>query len=108
MKMIEAILRPNKIEQTLESLQSSGFYAATRISVLGRGKQLGLKMGDVYYDEIPKDVLMMVVEDNQVQPVIAIIEKENRTSGEGLFGDGKIFVKPVEQSITISSGQQGL
>ena len=51
MKMIKAIVRPEKSEDVLDALLVGGFAAATKMSVLGRGKQKGLKVGDTYYDE---------------------------------------------------------
>ena len=50
MKMIKAIVRPEKSEDVLDALLAGGFAAATKMSVLGRGKQKGLKVGDTYYD----------------------------------------------------------
>ena len=61
MKMIKAVVRPEKAEVILEKLMESGFPAATRMQVLGKGKQKGLKVGDIYYDEIPKELIMVVV-----------------------------------------------
>ena len=49
MKMIKAIVRPEKSEDVLDALLAGGFAAATKMSVLGRGKQKGLKVGDTYY-----------------------------------------------------------
>lgn len=72
------------------------------------GKQRGLKVEDVYYDEIPKEMLMLVVEDGDVKKVTDIIIKFSRTSDEGSFGDGKIFILPVEKAITVSSGKSEL
>lgn len=68
----------------------------------------GLKVEDVYYDEIPKEMLMLVVEDEDVEKVTEIIIKTSRTSDEGSFGDGKIFILPVEKVITVSSGKSEL
>ncbi len=108
MKMIKATVRPEKYSEVLEALNAKGFRAATRFGILGRGKQRGLKVGDVYYDEIPKEMIMIVVEDKDVDTVTEIIVNSARTSGKGAFGDGKIFILPVERAITISSGEQTL
>lgn len=106
MKMIKAAIRPEKCAEVLEALNRNGFRAATRYSILGRGKQRGLKVGDVYYDEIPKEMIMIVVEDQDVDQVAGIILDTAKTSKKGAFGDGKIFILPVEKTITISSGEQ--
>ena len=73
MKMIKAIVRPEKSEDVLDALLAGGFAAATKMSVLGRGKQKGLKVGDTYYDEIPKELIMLVVEDKDVDKVLKVI-----------------------------------
>ena len=104
MKMIKAIVRPEKASDILDALSEAGISSATRISILGRGKQKGLKVGDVYYDEIPKEMIMLVIPDNEEENVKNIIISIARTGKKGSFGDGKIFVIPVEKSITISSG----
>ncbi|MDR3112838.1 MAG: P-II family nitrogen regulator [Endomicrobium sp.] len=102
MKMLKAVVRPEKAQETLAKLAEAGFCAATRISVLGRGKQRGIKVGDIYYDEIPKDMIMMVLEDAEADKAQKIIAETAKTGKKGSFGDGKIFIMPVEQVITIS------
>ncbi|WP_027364899.1 P-II family nitrogen regulator [Desulfotruncus alcoholivorax] len=109
MLMIRAIVRPEKTNTILAELNSAGFPAVTRIDVVGRGKQRGVKVGEVVYDEIPKDMLMLVVRDDKdKEDVISIISKYAKTGEKGAFGDGKIFVTPVEEAYTISSGTKEL
>jgi nitrogen regulatory protein PII 1 len=108
MKMIKAVVRPEKSDIILTKLCENGFRAATRFSILGRGKQRGLKVEDVYYDEIPKEILMIVVQDEDIDKVTDIILKNAKTSSEGSFGDGKIFILPVEAVYTVSSGKKDL
>lgn len=108
MKMIKAVVRPERVEDVLEKLIERGFNAATRMSVLGKGKQKGLKVGDTYYDEIPKELIMIVVDDKDVDTVVKTITEEARTEKNGTYGDGKIFISPVEKTITISSGKEEL
>jgi len=103
MKMIKAVVRPEKSYAILAGLAEAGFAAATKISVLGRGKQRGLKMGEIYYDEIPKEMIIIVVEDKDVTAIIDIITKFARNTNGGSYGDGKIFILPVEEVYTISS-----
>jgi nitrogen regulatory protein PII 1 len=83
----------------------AGFPAVTKIDVFGRGKQRGLKVGDVTYDELPKVMLLTVIEDKDKDFVVETILKEARTGSAGNFGDGKIFVSPVEESYTVSTGK---
>lgn len=106
--MIKAIVRPEKVEDVLDTLMQKGYLAATRMNVLGRGKQKGLKVGDTYYDEIPKEMIMIVVEDQDEVKVEKIIADAARTPNGGTYGDGKIFVMEVEKVVTISSGKEEL
>ena len=108
MKMIKAIIRPEKVEDVLDTLMNKGYSAATRMNVLGRGKQKGLKVGDTYYDEIPKEMIMIVVNDSDEEKVIKIITDSAKTNKNGTYGDGKIFISDVEKAITISSGEEKL
>ena len=104
MIMIRAIIRPEKCDAVLAALMDAGFPAVTKYSVAGRGKQRGIKIGEVTYDEIPKTMLVSVVNAADRDFVIDTIMKTARTSGKGAFGDGKIFISPVEDVYTISSG----
>lgn len=108
MIMIRAIIRPERVSTVLTELSDAGFPAVTKMDVMGRGKQRGMKVGDVYYDEIPKEMLMMVVRDEDKDDVIKIVMKNAKTGEKGAFGDGKIFVSPVEEVYTISSGNNEL
>ena len=108
MKMIRAIVRPEKVTEVLLELSDAGFPAVTKLDVVGRGKQRGVKVGDVFYDEIPKEMLILVVKDEDKDDVIKVIMKNARTGEKGAFGDGKIFVGPVEDVYTISSGSNTL
>lgn len=108
MVMIKAIIRPEKVTEVLAELCDAGFPAVTKFDVVGRGKQRGVKVGDIYYDEIPKEMLMLVVKDEDKDDVVKIIMKNSKTGVKGAFGDGKIFVMPVEAAYTISSHSKEL
>jgi len=105
MKMIRAIVRPEKAEEVAEALEKGGFPALTKIEVFGRGKQKGIRVDEVYYDELPKTQLMLVVEDEDSEKVSEIIVKSART---GHIGDGKVFVTDVGQAYTIRTARQEL
>ncbi|MFP4697869.1 MAG: P-II family nitrogen regulator [Eubacteriales bacterium] len=107
MKMIKAIIRPEKVTEVLNELAEADFPAVTKIDVVGRGKQRGVKVGNVHYDEIPKEMVLMVVKDEQKDDVIKIIMKYAK-SEKSTFGDGKIFVSEVDEVYTISSGTNEL
>lgn len=104
MILIRAIVRPEKVNNVLSSLMAAGFPAITRFSVVGRGKQRGIKIGEVTYDEIIKELLFTVVKDTDREYVVKTIIKAARSGEKGAFGDGKIFITPVDESYTISSG----
>ena len=104
MMMVRAIVRPEKVDEVMAGLMYAGFPAVTKIDVFGRGKQRGLKAGDVTYDELPKVLLLTVVEDKDKEFVVETILKTARTGSKGNFGDGKIFISPVEEAYTVSSG----
>lgn len=104
MILIRAIVRPEKTDEVMAALMDAGFPAVTRIGVAGRGKQRGIKIGDVRYDELPKKLLLIVVKKADKDFVIKTIIKAARTGSKGSYGDGKIFVTQVEEIYTISSG----
>ncbi len=104
MIMIRAIVRPEKADDILAALMDAGFPAVTKYSVAGRGKQRGIKIGEVTYDEIPKTMLLSVVKAVDKDFVINTIMDAGRSGKKGAFGDGKIFVSAVEEVYTISSG----
>ena len=104
MIMIRAIIRPEKSDDVLAALMDAGFPAVTKYSVAGRGKQRGIKIGEVTYDEIPKTMLLSVVQAEDKDFVINTIMDSARSGSKGAFGDGKIFVTEVEDVYTISSG----
>lgn len=103
MKMIRAVIRPEKESDVATALDRSGFSAMTKLDVMGRGKQRGIKIGSAKYEEISKLMVMVVVEDRDMERAIDIIKVSART---GNFGDGKIFVTPVEEAITIRTGEK--
>jgi len=105
MKMIKAIVRPDAAETVTEGLAEAGFFTMTKIQAFGRGKQKGIKVGDVHYDELPKVMIMMVVDDKDVDEVMKLIKYKAYT---GNFGDGKVFVLPVDKAFTVRTGQMGL
>ena len=105
MKMIRAVIRPEAVDKVADNLEAGGFTALTRIEVFGRGKQKGIKVGNVVYDNLPKTMLMLVVGDDQMEKAVGITEDSART---GNIGDGKIFITSVEEAYTIRTGQRGL
>lgn len=105
MKMIKAIIRPEKEFDVVNGLEKEGFYSLTKVDVLGRGKQKGVQVGGATYDELAKLMLILVAEDKDVPRVIGTIQNHART---GNFGDGKIFVSDVKEAYTIRTGKAQL
>lgn len=101
MKLIRAIIRPEKEEEVIEALGKEGLFSFTKMDVLGRGRQRGIQVGSTKYDELAKAMMMIAVPDDQVEKAIGIIQISART---GYFGDGKIFVSPIEATYTIRTG----
>lgn len=104
MLLIRAIVRPEKAPVVMKALFESGFPAITKMTVYGRGKQRGLKVGDITYDELTKNMLMIIVNDADKEFVVQTILDNARTGTTGQFGDGKIFIEPVLEAWTISKG----
>lgn len=103
MKMIMSIVRPNKLNEITEALSKEGIFTLTELSVRGRGKQKGIQIGDMNYDKLPKEMLIIVTEDSNVEKTVKIITETGRT---GNIGDGKIFILNVEDNITIRTGER--
>ncbi|MGH7273804.1 MAG: P-II family nitrogen regulator [Nitrospiria bacterium] len=105
MKMIRAIIRPEREAEVLGRLEAQGFYAMTRVPVLGRGQQRGIQVGSVSYDELAKLMLILVVEDAACPRAVQAIEQGAHT---GHPGDGKIFLQEIREVYTVRTGKQEL
>ena len=105
MQMIRAIIRPEKVDSVVDLLDDEGFSAFTKIDVFGRGRQKGIQIGPTIYDELAKVMLMIAANDEDTEEIIKVVEDAART---GSFGDGKIFVSPIEEAYTIRTGERGL
>jgi len=105
MKMIQAIIKPERFEFVKKALEDKGFVGMTISEVKGRGEQKGITLeyrgGKMVVDVLPKIKLEIVVRDKDVDELIATLTGAART---GKIGDGKIFVLPVEKSIRIRTG----
>ncbi|MBE9547187.1 MAG: P-II family nitrogen regulator [Proteobacteria bacterium] len=119
MKEVMAVIRINMINQTKRALIEAGISSITAREALGRGKGLVdmalLKGAEQGYEEaisqlgqsqrlIPKRIFFVVVQDKMVEKTIKTIIKVNQT---GKSGDGKIFVMPVSDSISVRTGESG-
>ena len=106
MKMIEAVVKPFKLDEVREALAEVGVTGLTVTEVKGFGRQKGhteLYRGAEYVvDFLPKVKIEVAVTDKMVEQAIEAIVKSART---GKIGDGKIFVTAVEQVVRIRTGE---
>ncbi len=107
MVLIRSVVRPEKSQDVMDALLEAGYPAVTKVSVAGRGQQKGLKLGNVVYDELPKELLITVVPASEKDIVLKTIMSSAKTGEEGSFGDGKIFVSAVDETYTIRTGEKG-
>jgi nitrogen regulatory protein P-II 1 len=109
MKKIEAIIRPHLLENVKDALQALGVQGLTISEIKGFGRQKGhteVYRGSEYKVEfVPKLKLEVVLDDELLEQAIDAVLKTART---GKFGDGKIFVFPVEEAIRIRTGEHGI
>jgi len=122
MKEIMTIIRRHEVPKTKKAFEDAGFPALTIQSVEGRGKQGGIggwaaevdpELNNVMSKEladetkfnwIPKRMLRIVVQDDQVEKVVKVIIQANQT---GHVGDGKIFVCPLKEVLRVRTGETG-
>ncbi len=108
MKIIEAIIRPFKLDDVREALNPIGVQGLTVTEVKGFGRQKGhteLYRGAEYVvDLLPKIKLEILVRDDQVDTVVNTIMESAKT---GRIGDGKIFLLSVEDAIRIRTSERG-
>lgn len=108
MKKIEAIIRPEKLEDLREALEKKGFIGMTVTEVRGRGKQKGIKLewrvGEYQVEFLPKVKVEMVIEEKDLEVVIAVIEDVCSTNS---IGDGKIFISTIDEVVRLRTREKG-
>ncbi len=108
MKKIEAIIKPFRLDDVKEKLNSLGIKGMTVSEVRGFGRQKGhteiYRGAEYVVDFLPKMKIEITVSDSQVAEIVAAIRE---TANTGKIGDGKIFVLPVEECIRIRTGEAG-
>ncbi len=115
MKMIVAIVRPERLEAVEEALQSvldeGDNFRLTVDTVEGHGRQEGevelFRGKQVRQRKVQKTRITLCVNDAYVEKTIDAIAKGARTEGQGAVGDGKIFVIPLEDAVRIRTGERG-
>jgi len=108
MKLIEAIIKPFKMDEIRETLGNLGIQGMTVTECKGFGRQRGhteiYRGAEYVVDFLPKTKIEIVVSDGQCEEVVEAI---SRAANTGKIGDGKIFVRQVDNAIRIRTGEQG-
>jgi nitrogen regulatory protein P-II 1 len=106
MKLVKTIIKPERFEYVKKALEDKGFFSMTTTEVRGRGEQKGITLeyrgGRMTIDMLPKIQIEIVVKEKDLDSLTATLIESART---GKFGDGKIFVIPVEKAIRIRTGR---
>ena len=108
MRKIEAIIRPEKLDDVRKAIEAVGYPGITITEAEGHGRQRGVVQqwrGETYrVDFLPKVKLELVVADSDADRIIQAIIKAAKT---GSVGDGKIFLSDVRDVIKIRTGERG-
>ena len=108
MKLIEAIIKPSKLDEVKDALNSIGVEGITVTEVKGYGRQKGhteiYRGAEYQVDFIPKIKIEIAVIDALAAEVVSSIQE---TAKSGRIGDGKIFVLPLEEAVRIRTGEKG-
>lgn len=111
MKLIIAIIRPEKLEAVQAALNEREVYLMTVTDVRGCGRQRGhtevYRGAEVQIKLVPKVKLEIAVNDAYVEPAIEAVVHAARTGDTGAIGDGKIFVLPLEDCVRLRTGERG-
>ena len=112
MKLIIAIIQPNKLEAVKQALSDVEVFRLTVLDVQGFGRQRGhaeaYRGHEISVNLLRKVQLQIAVNDDFVEPTIAAIVKGGRSGEEGEIGDGKIFVLPMDECVRIRTGERGI
>jgi len=108
MKLVEAIIKPFKLDEVKDALLEIGVQGMTVTEVKGFGRQKGHKetyRGQEYTIEfVPKVKIEVAIQDAQVPRVVETITRAAKT---GSIGDGKIFVRDLSGAVRIRTGETG-
>ena len=108
MKKIEAMIRPEKLDEVRRALETSGYPGISITEIEGHGKQKGITQqwrGEVFkVDLLPKTKVEIVISDKDQEKILTVIQ---RAAGTGSVGDGKIFVSDIAEVIRIRTSERG-
>lgn len=111
MKLILAIIKPEKLDAVKEALNRVEVFRLTVVDVQGFGRQKG--QSEIYrgheltVNMLRKVQLQIAVNEDFVEPTVQAIVQAARTGPEGRIGDGKIFILPLDDAIRIRTGERG-
>lgn len=111
MKLVVAVIQPTKLRVVQEALAKLEVQRMTVLDAQGYARQRGQTLtyrGSEYETELlRKVVLEIVVNDDFLERTLEAIQRLGRTGSEGVIGDGKLFVLPVDEVIDIAEGHRG-
>ena len=111
MKLVIAVIQPNRLEAVKSALADAEVFRLTVMDVQGFGRQRGhteaYRGHEFTVNLVRKVQLMIAVNEEFLEPTIDAIIKGGRTGTAGEIGDGKIFVLPMEDCIRIRTGERG-
>jgi|SRR6185369_16934462 nitrogen regulatory protein P-II 1 len=107
-KLVTAVIKPFKVDDVKAALEAQGVHGLTISEVQGYGRQKGhtevYRGAEYKVDFVPKIKVEVVVDDEAVDELVAVIAKAAQT---GKIGDGKVWVVPVETVVRVRTGERG-
>ena len=111
---IEAIVRPERVSQVTAALVEAGSPGFYYYNVTGQGRQHGVEVfvgrgGQMATRAtVPKTLIRTIVNDDQKDAIVAAIVTAAKGPGEGVIGDGKVFIYQVEDAVRVRTGEHGV
>ena len=113
MNKIQAVVRPEKVNEVVDALEQIGVLGLNITQVTGRGQQKGVEVSTGRGAQthmitlLPKVKIETIVADSVTEQVVQTIISSARSGEEGVIGDGKIFVSPISEVIRVRTGERG-
>ncbi|KAA6213732.1 P-II family nitrogen regulator [Streptomyces albofaciens JCM 4342] len=108
MKLITAVIKPYRLDEVKEALQSFGVHGLTVTEASGYGRQRGhtevYRGAEYTVDLVPKVRIEVLVDDADAAELMDIVVKAART---GKIGDGKVWSVSVDEAVRVRTGERG-
>jgi nitrogen regulatory protein P-II 1 len=108
MKLVTGVIKPFKLDDVKQALESFGVQGITVSEVSGYGRQRGhtevYRGAEYKVDFVPKVRVDILVDDGDTEDVVDVLVKAAQT---GKIGDGKVWVTPVETTVRVRTGERG-